>query len=597
MAALVYLDPEDEITSAANRIRHAPDTRVGLVIPFGSRVATSRINFRLLAREAMANGRRLDVVAPDASARALAASAGLAVFASVGEYEEALDIDEAPETPVPAPTPRPVAAAAPGGPRRQATPMTQPGPATAASSAGRRSTPAGAVGGFAPTARSGAAPVPDPARDAELDAIVHRGREVGVRRPARRGGGGLAAGVLLLVFALGVAAIAGYVLLPSATITVTPRIETVGPVRLTVHADPTTNEVDAAAGVIPAQEIAIPLSASGDFPATGKRVEKIAATGGVRWTNCDPTAAYTIPKGTTVKTSGGVAFAIDEQVFLPVAIISGTGSTVNLQCQSSEVAVTATAAGLAGNVPAGAIKVVPSRYNRTVIRVTNPAATTGGAETTYPKVTQKDVDGALASLQGELDAQLADALTAPDLVPAGLTAFPETAGVGVTTPSDDPATLVDTEVPTFTLTLTATATMLAADSSPVAGIVAGRLTSLVSDGWEMVPGSTRVDVGKGTIDPDGTVAFPASATARQQRPVDAAAIKAMVLGMSEREAMTALAPYGEVAIELWPAFASGIPTISQRVTLTVEAPVTVDPSAMPSTAPEGGATDQPLPSE
>src|SRR5262249_49526065 len=94
MATIVYLDAEDEITSAAARIRPAADSRVGLVLPFGSRVATSRINFKLLAREAMSKGRRLDIVAPDASARALAASAGLPVFASVGEYESALDIED-----------------------------------------------------------------------------------------------------------------------------------------------------------------------------------------------------------------------------------------------------------------------------------------------------------------------------------------------------------------------------------------------------------------------------------------------------------------------------------------------------------------------
>src|SRR5829696_9054918 len=101
MATIVYLDAEDEITSAASRIRAAGDTRVGLVLPFGSRVATSRINFRLLAREAQANGRRLDIVAPDASARALAASAGLAVFGSVGEYESALDAEDAGDSPNP----------------------------------------------------------------------------------------------------------------------------------------------------------------------------------------------------------------------------------------------------------------------------------------------------------------------------------------------------------------------------------------------------------------------------------------------------------------------------------------------------------------
>ena len=91
MATIVYLDVEDEITSAATRIRTASESRVALVLPFGSRLSTSRINFRLLAREAMVYGRRLDVIAPDASARALAASAGLPVFGSVGEYEAALE--------------------------------------------------------------------------------------------------------------------------------------------------------------------------------------------------------------------------------------------------------------------------------------------------------------------------------------------------------------------------------------------------------------------------------------------------------------------------------------------------------------------------
>ena len=70
MATIVYLDADDEITSGAARIRAAEVTRVAVVLPYGSRVATSRINFRLLAREALVTGRRLDIVAPDAAARA-----------------------------------------------------------------------------------------------------------------------------------------------------------------------------------------------------------------------------------------------------------------------------------------------------------------------------------------------------------------------------------------------------------------------------------------------------------------------------------------------------------------------------------------------
>ena len=582
MAAIVYLDPEDEITSAAARIRQAPDTRIGLVLPFGSRVATSRINFRLLAREAQANGRRLDIVAPDSSARALAASAGLAVFASVGEYEDALDVAEAagPALASAAPT-APTAPAAPAATRRPTTPapasstqtatVRTPGPAPVPTP------PAGAVGGFAPTPRSVASPVADSGRAAELDAIVHRSREAPVRRPAKGGGGGVVVGVVILVFAVVVALVSGFLFLPTATITLAPRIDTVGPVAVTVRADPEAQGVDQAAGVIPAHQAQIPLVASADFPATGKRVEKTPATGGVRWSNCDPTASYTIPKGTLVKTGDGVAFAIDEQVFLPVAIITGNGSHVNLTCQTSEVAITAVESGLAGNVGAGTITVVPARYNRTVVRVTNPNATDGGTETTYTKISKKDVDGALASLQAELDAQLATALEDPSAITPGLTAFPETVAMGEPQPSVDPDSLVNQEVPSFTLTLTATATMLAVDPAPIEGIAAARLSAAVKDGATLVQGSTTIKVGEGSVMDDGSVTFSATATAREVPPVDADVLRQQLPGLTADEVHALLDPYGTVTVELWPGFVSTVPGIAQRFTFTVLDPVEATP--------------------
>src|SRR6478609_6815040 len=86
---LIYLEVDDEITSAATRIRAAEQERLAVVLPYGSRVATSRINFRLLARDATEHDKRLSIVSADPATRALAASAGLPVFASVAEYEAA----------------------------------------------------------------------------------------------------------------------------------------------------------------------------------------------------------------------------------------------------------------------------------------------------------------------------------------------------------------------------------------------------------------------------------------------------------------------------------------------------------------------------
>src|SRR5580765_8016930 len=89
-AGTVYPDVDDEITSAASRIRSSESTKVALVVPYGSRIATSRMNFRLLSREAVISNRRLSIVSGDAAVRSLAASAGLPVFGTVPEYEAAL---------------------------------------------------------------------------------------------------------------------------------------------------------------------------------------------------------------------------------------------------------------------------------------------------------------------------------------------------------------------------------------------------------------------------------------------------------------------------------------------------------------------------
>ncbi len=567
MATIVYLDPEDEITSAATRIRTAVGTRVGIVLPFGSRVATSRINFRLLAREAQANGRRLDIVAPDASARALAASAGLPVFASVGEYEAALDagLDDI------------VVATLPATIGESATPA-----ASAAAAAIATQPAAGAAGGASAAGRAqarGEVPALDPGQQEELDEIVRRGRQVPLAKPRRRGpGAGVIVGILILLLALAVSGVAAAFVLPSAQITVTPRIEPVGPVSLTVTADPAAAAVDAAGHTIPAQAIEIPVEASGDFPATGKRVDKTRATGGVRWTNCDPTASYTIPKGSIVRTAGGKGFTTDEVLLLPVAGVSGVPPNLRVKCTTSEVAVTAVDAGDGGNVPAGAIRVVPARYNRTFVSVTNLAATKGGSQTEFPKVLQKDVDAALVSLKKDLDAQFALAAKNPDGVPPGAKVFPSTAVLGVPVPNPDPAKLVGQEVPTFTLGLTATGTVLAVDTSPVQAMAEKSLAAAVDPGHVLVPGSIQVAVGDGVVT-EGLIDFPVTGSARQLRQLDAAALEKQVLGLSEADAKALLQPNGEVAITLWPGWVKAIPTLDQRVTLSLAPPVDANPQA------------------
>ncbi len=605
MAAIIYLDPDDEITTAAARIRQATDPRVAIVIPFGSRVATSRINFRLLAREAMANGRRLDIVAPDASARALAASAGLPVFGSVGEYEDALegsaaagqpatdtppagDVTERPARSAPAAR---TAGSSPGSDKAERRTARDPSPAAAAEEVG---------------IADGAAGLPAD-REAELEAIVRRSREVPVVRPSRRlPGAGLVAGVLILLVALGAAGVAAFVFLPAADITIAPRVEAVGPVELVVTADPLATAVDADRLVIPAQVVDLPVEVSTEFPATGKRVETTRATGVVRWRNCDPSASYTISSGTSVKTPDGIEFEIDESVFLPVAQITGSGSVQTIRCQTTEVAVTAAKPGPDGNVEAGRIRVVPARYDRNLVTVSNPDPTTGGTREEFTRISRKDVDEALATLAVDLQAQFEAQVDNADGVPTEATVFPETATLGEATPTVDPESLVNVEVETFELGLTATATVLAVDASPLDAIAAGALADSVTPGWDLVEGSTQVSAGEGTVR-HGVIEFPVAGVAKQVRPVDGERLRQQVMGLPADQARALLEPYGDVTIALWPDMVTSVPTVNSRVTLTVLDAVDavpdvepVLPSIRPAPSPSGPADDgtpsQPVPS-
>jgi hypothetical protein len=593
--AIFYLDIDDEITSAAARIRGTEDLVVVLVLPAGSRIATSRINFRLLAREAQLRSRRLSIVSPDASARALAATAGLPVYASTLEYGSSLPVpvDLGDEVAPPGVSPAGVAvhprAPAPGdGPG-----IAQARRLTPDELAARDAALAGGVAAAAPGpsprsravvgdddrgTRRGGPPEPH-AAPARLGPSTGLGADRGPAAPPRqsRRRTALLVGLLLIAF-LGVAGgAAAYLFLPSASIVLTIRPAPVTPVEFVATADPAATAPDPVAAVVPAVRLEIPLAASGTFPSTGKRVDEAPAAGNVRWTNCDPTRAYTIPQGTLVRTGAGVAFGMDETVFLPVAILNPPRIT----CQDRVVGVTAVKTGPAGNVAAGTVTVIPGQYNSVVLSVRNLAPMSGGIRNEFPKVTQKDVTAALAALGKQLDAQLVAGAAAPAALPAGSTVFPETAARGPTIPTIDPTTLVDQEVAQFDLGATATGTVVTVDQAPILALGRARLAAALPAGRDMVAGSALVTVGAGTVDGQ-RVHFSVTTSAQSAPRVDEAALRTLLKGRSPAEARTILAAYGDATVTLWPSWVTTIPTFDARLDLRIEGLAGASPGPTPS---------------
>lgn len=608
---IIYLEVDDEITSAAARIRAAESPRIAVVLPYGSRVATSRINFRLLSRDALTHDKRLSIVTGDPATRALAASAGLAVFASVAEYESATagadDDDPRPATAVPVVAAGAIAAA--GAPAEaDETDESVPPPPREPESDGTLGlvVPVAAVGAAGADTLAGPpgdtirAPVhiepevtryPRPAPPIVSTGAANRGPFAGVAdRLAARGGvltpwliGGAILALALLVGAVGI-----YLLLPSATITVTPRTERIGPIPVTVVADTTATRPDPTRGVVPAKRLSIPVAVNNTFSATGKRVELTKATGTVRFENLDPTSTNRILAGSVVRTASGVRFRTQASITVPRAELVG----LQIFPARASVKVTAVDGGPDGNVELGSITIVPSGENSFFLKVTNPEATSGGTSTEFSRVTQADVDGALAALNLSLEQAFQEAMADPSLETDGATVFPSTGQLGDRTPDVAPDSLVGQEVTTFALGLSADGTVIAVDEGPVSSLADPKIQAAVSPGYELVPGSTNVEVGEAVVIGQ-TVSFPVEATAQQVAILDPEGLKAMVLGKPIDEARAILAPFGQVDLSVSPDWTGSVPSFESRVTVTIDRAVPIEtpgPSGSPSTTPPPPAT-------
>ena len=89
MDEVIYLEPDEEITSAIDKIKNTKAVKLGLVVPREATLLQSVVNLRLLAREAESLGKVIAIVTSDKIGRNLAAQVGLAVYNSIEEQKPA----------------------------------------------------------------------------------------------------------------------------------------------------------------------------------------------------------------------------------------------------------------------------------------------------------------------------------------------------------------------------------------------------------------------------------------------------------------------------------------------------------------------------
>jgi hypothetical protein len=215
-----------------------------------------------------------------------------------------------------------------------------------------------------------------------------------------------------------------------------------------------------------------------------------------------------------------------------------------------------------------------------VIRVTNPAATTGGTHLVTQIVAQKDLDKATASLQQQLMDQLNGMVADPSQAPAGTTVFPATMTASAPETSVDPSTLLGQAMDTFDLGMSGTGTATAVDESLVQQLADERIRAGATPGDSLVAGSVQVQVGTAKVD-GAVVSFPVTAQASQVGTLDAATIRDLVKGRAVDEVRALLRNYGDATIDVWPGWVTTIPTIDFRLDVQTVSNIPIDSGPVP----------------
>jgi hypothetical protein len=544
--AIYYLDVDDEVTSAAARIRDSSDSRIALVLSGGSRVATSRINFRLLAGQAKHRNKHLAIIAADPSVQSVARSAELPVYASVAEYEKA-------ET------------------------------AMAGAMSSRSS---GAVAGA----------LDELALTVSPSAPIQRAGKTGATRvpglaaagaASRRGPrfpGLVPAGVALLVAAL----VAGgaFFFYPSANVVLTLRGEPVGPITVSVKVDPGVTATNYQAGTVPGVAKGFAVQASDTFPATGQNVVEEAAKGTVTFTSEDTGRAWPIPPGTQVSTADGTVFLTNARVVVPAAVFSPpTRGTVDAE-------VTAANKGVSGNVGANTIVNMPDISGNGLLSVTNANPTTGGTHEVTPKIQQSDIDAAEAALWDRLQSDFLAAWKAPGAAPSGSSLLPESARLSTAICSPDPEGLVDQPIASFKLDCRGTGTVIVADMASVQDLVKRRIGAAVRSGYSLVEDSVTTKIATGIVQGSALV-LPVTVRGAQVPAIDIDQLRAAIKGKSVDDARAFLSQYGQADISLSPSWSSTMPSFDFRIDIRLVLP-SVAAAASPSTSPSRGPSASPV---
>lgn len=381
MKEIIYLEPDEEITSIIDKLRDLKDAKsIFLVAPKDATITQSVVNLKILKKEAESLGLDVGLVSQEDIARNLAGQVGLAVYESIDSprpileprkdepnLNDVIEIDMSEEKPLKPP----------------------PG-VNVHYYSGKTDTRDKDKQKVRLQTHSQAAPI-SPQRYSEP--IITK-----PKKPRKW--------LVKLIFILIGIIIFGflfYYFYPKATVDLMVKSTPIEE-NIEITIDTSIDKVGEDSKTIPGEILTIKDEISQEFEATGKKDVGEKATGSVTLSNGAGTVAE-IPSGTQLESSDGYIFVTTSAVSVPAATASVDASgNVQKTPGTADVSVEAGKAGDKYNISQGSFSVA----NFSTVSAANSSDFSGGSSRQITIVSQDDIDNAQSKLEEELYKKIKD---------------------------------------------------------------------------------------------------------------------------------------------------------------------------------------------
>jgi len=550
----LYLEADEDITSAIDKLHKSNATTVQIVVPKRSTMLQSIINLKLLKKAAESDNKKLVLVTGDHIATDLAGRVGLAVAPSLGAKaviteaqmpEDLKTADEVieetdPEPPHPeTPTPVPPTKGAGRPPMLKRRPLSEDSPPPPPPPDGPDQTPS--------------PPVVKPPKVPNFGLLKKRLIWVGL----------LVVIIVGLVLANFVFATAKVVLFVQATRT---------DVSTTFSVNPTLSQSNLNSGTLAGQTVTVTHTLNGTFTPTGTQNIGTKATGTMTVYNAYDESSHPLVAGTRFAAPDGNVFLLTANITVPPATTTLSGGHVSVTPGSVQAAVQADQNGDTYNeAPATyTIPGLPSSEQSTSSGIYGKGSQmTGGTTKTVKVVAQADITNEQAALLAKDQGAAAKDLASH--VPAGYTAM--TSSLANTVSSASPSPAVGAQATSGSLQLSVAYTELAVKSSDYKSFVdqaerqqVGSANQIYDDGLS----AAQITLGgKGS---SGSQTFSFTTEAFSGAKLNTSTIATQLKGHRYGDAAniaTALPGVTQATINIWPSWDGSLPSSAGKIKVTI----------------------------